>query len=236
MAQQNSGNKSRRFGCLQVLGIVAVAILVSSIATFFLVKTYLFPSAFKPVVLTSAEEKALTAKIEGLDSSGSGNGLKGSDTHSGKINAVPPETGGLLKAEPYSEKGLKREVVFTERELNGLLAKNTDLADKLAIDLSDDLISAKLRLPMDEAFPVLGGKILSLRSGVEFSFKNGKPVVILKGVTVIGIPVPNAWIGGIKNMDLVETFGSEAGFWKTFSDGIEDIKISEGLLRVKLKE
>ena len=141
-----------------------------------------------------------------------------------------------IEPEPYSEKGIKREIGFTERELNGLLAKNTDLAKKLAIDLSDDLISAKLLLPIDEDFPVLGGKILRLRSGIAFTYSKGKPVVILKGITIMGVPVPNAWLGGIKNIDLVKEFGADKGFWKTFSDGVEDLKIEEGRLKIKLKE
>lgn len=52
----------------------------------------------------------------------------------------------------------------------------------------------------------------------------------------MGVPVPNAWLGGIKNIDLVEKFGTEKGFWKTFADGVEDIKVEEGLLKIKLKE
>jgi hypothetical protein len=206
MTEQPSPEKNRRFGCLQVFGLVVVAVILASVLTFFMAKAYLFPSAFKPVQLTVTEEKTLAKKLEGLE------------------------------PEPYSEKGLEREVAFTERELNGLLAKNTDLADKLVIDLSDDLISAKLRLPVDEDFPILGGQILRVRSGVEFSSENGRPVVILKGVTVMGIPLPNAWLGGMKNMDLVETFGTETGFWKTFSDGIENVQVEKGLLRIELKE
>ncbi len=236
MAQQYSRNTPKRFGCLQVIGIVMVAVLVTAVATFFVAKAFLFPSAFKPVMLTPAEEKELTAKLEELEPSEVGNTLTVSNTRPGKSDAHPSETGGALEPESYSEEGLIREVAFTERELNGLLAKNTDLADKLVIDLSDNLISAKLRLPMDEDFPILGGKILRLRSGVEIAFKNGRPVIILKGVTVMGVPVPNAWIGGLKNMDLVEAFGAETGFWKTFSDGIENIHVEEGFLKIALKE
>ena len=129
-----------------------------------------------------------------------------------------------------------RSINFTERELNALLAKNTDLARKLAIDLSDDLVSAKLLLPVDKDFPVLGGKTLRVRTGVTFTYDKAKPVVILKGITIMGVPIPNAWLGGIKNIDLVKEFGAENGFWKTFSDGIEDIKVEEGLLKIKLKE
>ena len=59
---------------------------------------------------------------------------------------------------------------------------------------------------------------------------------MLKGITVMGIPIPNAWMGGIKNIDLVEKFGTEKGFWKAFSDGVEDVAVEEGLLKIKLKE
>jgi len=141
-----------------------------------------------------------------------------------------------LEPEPYSEKNVHREIIFTERELNALLAKNTDLARKLAIDLSDDLVSAKLLVPVDEDFPILGGKILRVRTGVVFTYDKGKPVVILKGITIMGVPMPNAWLGGIKNIDLVKEFGADKGFWKTFSDGVEDVKITEGHLKIRLKE
>ena len=226
----------KRFGCLQVFGLIVIAVIFAAGGTFFVLKAYLFPSGFKPVTLNATEEKVLAEKLENINlmegraSSQRGGAIK-KPSESGPLETKTP-----LEPEPFSENGLKREVSLTERELNGLLAKNTDLAQKLAIDLSDDLISAKLLLPVDEDFPIIGGKIIRLRSGMSFSYKNGKPVVILKGVTVMGIPVPNAWLGGIKNIDLIDKFGTQNGFWKTFSDGIEDIKVEEGLLKIKLKE
>jgi hypothetical protein len=225
----------KRFGCWPVVGLIVLAVIVTAGISFLLFKTYFFPSEFRPVVLNPAEEKVLAAKLEKIDSMGSGVAPRGkAAAKHNKSERPDPDT--PLEPEPYAEKGAKREIAFTERELNGLLAKNTDLATKLAIDLSDDLISAKLHLPIDEDFPVLGGKIVRLRSGVAFAYNNGKPVVMLKGVTIMGVPVPNAWLGGIKNIDLVEKFGTEKGFWKTFADGVEDIKVNEGLLMIELKE
>jgi hypothetical protein len=226
----------KRLGCLQVFGLMVIAVIITAGVTVLVFKTYFFPSEFKPVTLNPAEEKVLAAKLENLDSIRGGvTSHKNHDANiSSKSDRFDPNT--PMEPEPYSEKGIKREIGFTERELNGLLAKNTDLAKKLAIDLSDDLISAKLLLPVDEDFPILGGKILRLRSGMAFTYNKGKPVVILKGITIMGVPIPNAWLGGIKNIDLVEKFGAEKGFWKTFSDGVEDIKVEEGLLKIKLKE
>ena len=117
-----------------------------------------------------------------------------------------------------------------------MLANNTDLATMVAVDLADDLISARLRIPMDQDFPIFGGKTLRAAAGVELAFRNGKPVVILKGVKLMGVPIPNAWLGGLKNIDLVQEFGGDEGFWKLFSDGVESITTKDGLLNITLKE
>lgn len=226
----------KRFGCLQVFGLMAVAVIITAGATILIFKTYFFQSEFNPVTLNPHEEKVLTAKLEKLDSIGAGVNLHRKDILMKPSEADRFDSSATLEPEPYSEKSIKREIDFTERELNALLAKNTDLARKLVIDLSDDLVSAKLLLPVDEDFPVLGGKTLRVRTGVVFTYDNGKPVVILKGITIMGVPMPNAWLGGIKNIDLVKEFGADKGFWKTFSDGVEDIKIEEGHLKIRLKE
>lgn len=214
----NSTDTSRRFGCLQVVGIVMVAVIATLLITVWVVKSYLFVSEFNPVTLDPEEEQVLETKLKRLD-------------------VLETGTGDMsLEPEVYSEEGAKREINFTERELNALLAKNTDLARKLAIDLADDLVSIKLLVPMDEDFPMLGGKILRLKAGAEFAYRDERPVVVLKGVTIMGVPVPNAWLGGIKNIDLVKEFGTDEGFWKSFSEGVADIRIEEGRLRIKLKE
>lgn len=217
----------KKFGCLQVVAIILVTILVTAVLTFWAAKTYIFPSQFTPVTLTAQEESLLSNKLEQLDFS--------------KEKPATPETGeedlhAPLKPESYSEKDGSREISFTERELNAMLANNTDLATKVAVDLADDLVSARLRIPMDQDFPIFGGKTLRAAAGVEFSYRDAKPVVILKGVKLMGVPIPNAWLGGLKNIDLVHEFGGDEGFWKLFSDGVESITSKEGSLNITLKE
>ena len=239
--KENSNNTAskitdKRFGCLQVFGLIVVAVIITAGITILIFKTYFFPSEFKPVTLSPHEEQVLTAKLEKLDSIGADVNLHRKDNLKKPSKADRFDSSEALEPEPYSEKNVKRELIFTERELNALLAKNTDLARKLAIDLSDDLVSAKLLVPVDEDFPIFGGKILRVKAGMVFTYAKGKPVVIFKGITIMGVPMPNAWLGGIKNIDLVKEFGANKGFWKTFSDGVEDIKIKEGHLWIKLKE
>ncbi len=216
----------KRFSWLQLLAIVLVAMLVTIGITLWLVKVYLFPAEFTPVTLSSQEQQTLSKKLERLDPA---TASPGSATRS-----KPADDD--MTPEPYSEEGASREVRFSERELNALLASNTDLARKVAVDLSDDLVSAKILVPLDPDFPVFGGKTLRVRTGVEFAYQDGRPIVKLKGVSLMGVPLPNAWLGGLKNIDLVQEFGNDEGFWKAFSDGVDAVQVEEGNLMIKLKE
>ena len=117
-----------------------------------------------------------------------------------------------------------------------MLAKNTELANKLAIDLSDNLVSAKLLLDVDPDFPVLGGKTIKVTGGMELRLVNSRPSAVLKGISVWGVPLPNAWIGHIKNVDLVQEFGEAGGFWQALNEGVEKIEVRDGRLLIQLKE
>ena len=208
-------------GCLKTLGIMLITVIISVIATVFVINYYLFPKQLEPVELNQREESKLNQKLKHF-------GLPELSSSGSNPNALTPE--------PYSEVGAKREITFSEKELNAMLAKNTDLADKAAIDLADNLASVKMIIPLDPDFPILGGKTLKANAGAELAYANGRPIVILKGVSVWGVPIPNAWLGNLKNVDLVKEFGGDEGFWKSFSDGVENIHVSEGKLIIKLKE
>jgi hypothetical protein len=212
---------SKGFSVKQTLGVIALAMLITAVGTVFAIKILLFPAPFKPVTLSTTEEQQLSRKLtifEGFESE-------------------PEKTGNgdTLAPEPYSEDPDSRKVHFTEREINAMLAKNTDLADKLAIDLAKDMVSIKLLIPLDPDFPMLGGKTFKVKAGAELAYKDGRPVVKLKGVSLMGVPMPNSWLGGLKNIDLIKEFGADEGFWKAFADGVESIGVEEGSLKVELK-
>jgi hypothetical protein len=219
----NTGSATGRSGLRwsHIALIVIVTIAVTAGLTYWLLSQYLFLKEFEPVQLKPREEQVLNRKLQAI----------GIEVQSGTPAADTP-----LEPEPYSEVGARREVSFSERELNAMLAKNTDLAQKLAIDLSNDLVSAKLLVPLEEDFPMLGGKTLRVNAGVELAYQGSRPIVVLKGVSIMGVPIPNAWLGNLKNVDLVQEFGADQGFWKSFADGVEYIQVEDGRLLVKLKE
>jgi len=228
--------KSRSTSWTHIMGIVLLTILVTVGITYWILSTYIFAREFKTVALDTKEEQVLDEKLRvlGIDP---GTSLSGKPA---KASAKPVsdefDAQGNLKPMRYSEKGTKHEVFFSQRELNALLANNTDLAKKVAIDLSDDLVSARMLMPMDPDFPLLGGKTLRASAGVEMAYHDGKPIVVLKGVSIWGVPIPNAWLGNLKNIDLVGHYGTDQGFWKSFAAGVQDIRVEEGVLKIKLKE
>ncbi len=223
--------KTKGFSGKQVLLIVLVTLLVAIVCTYVVLQRYVFLKEFTPVSLSASETQELNQKLQVL-------GIQ-PDTRS---NTLSTDTGlqekeePNLEPEPYSEDSEKRKIKLSEKELNAMLANNTDLAKRLAIDLSENLASAKMLIPMDEDFPILGGKTLRVNAGLGISFINDKPVVILKGVSIMGVPIPNAWLGNLKNVDLVQEFGMESGFWKTFAAGVEYVNVQDGMLQIKLKE
>ena len=234
MEKQNesSGKPAKSFSGSQVFAIVLGVVLVTVVATLFVVRFFLFPAPFTPVELDEREKQKLAGKLERIEEA---SGVSLQDMFGG-VREDELTSDGYLKPEAYSEEGASREIYLSEREVNALLANNTDLARKAAVDLSENLVSAKLLVPVDPDFPVLGGKTIRVRAGLELAFREDRPVMKLKGISLMGIPLPNAWLGGMKNVDLIEEFGNEPGFWKGFSEGVEAVAVKEGRIFIRLKE
>ncbi len=230
--REDTGTPAGRYSGVQVFAMVLGAVVLAIVATVLVIRFFLFPAPFEPVELDDREKEALNLKLDRIEQA---SGISLTDLFGG---AGPDELtpDGHLKPEAYSEEGASREIFLDERELNALFAHNTDLARRLAIDLSDDLVSAKLLVPVDPDFPVLGGKTIRVKAGLELALRDGRPVVKLRGISLLGIPLPGAWLGGIKNTDLVAEYGRGEGFWKGFADGIDTLAVREGKLFLRLRE
>jgi hypothetical protein len=220
--------KQRSFGCWHVVAFVMAAIFVTALGTAWWVKHNIYASEFSPTKLSVGEQAALESKLERIEESGVPVRRKDAPD--------PVLPSGALAPVPYSEEGTRREISFTEKELNALIAKDPEAARRVAVDLSEDLVSIKLVLPVDEDVVLLGGKNLRLKMGLTLAYRDNKPVVALRGITLGGVPLPNAWLGNLKHKNLVEEFGGDAGFWEFFADGVENMQVKEGHILVKLKE
>ena len=162
----------------------------------------------QPVMLSSQEKIVVEAKIEA-------------------IQDIPKP------AEPKYEKGSK-EIVLTERELNGLLNENTALGKSVKFELATNAILARVETDLDPDLPIFGGKKLKARARFLVSSVPGKPSFVLDDVTVWGISLPNDWLAGMKGHDL---FGEILGGGKGGSiAGVKELKVESGRLIIKLAE
>ncbi len=215
--------EKKGFSGQQVLALIIGTILIVAAGTYFVVTSFLYPQPFVPVQLSQKEQQQLEQKLTRLE------------------NAAPEQTPqrdreGRLIPEPYTEDQAARTIRFSERELNSLLFSNTEMAESVALDLAKNLISIKMIIPVDPDFPVLGGQNLKIKAGAEIAYNNNKPVVIFRGLSIMGVPLPKAWLGDFKNVDLVEEFGTEQGFWQGFSEGVEALQVGDSYLQITLKE
>ena len=231
---------------LRTIIITVLITLFLVVGTYWLFTRYLFPTQFDPVDLSQQEtfllnNKLRSVKLPLIDSNSPSISSQQTMLSQRHQPAPASQVDNRLIPEPYSEVGAKREIIFSERELNAILAHNTELADKLVFDLSDNLISVKWLLPLDPEFPLLGGKTLKFTAGVEIAYRNQQPSVSFRGLSLWGVPLPNAWMGELKHINLVSEYSGGTGqnqmsFWHSFAAGIDHIKISDGKVFVKLKD
>jgi|GEM_PF-213233 len=203
-----------------------------------------------PVVLSEPEKRVLESKLEAV--SGEPIIVDGSHIERppelvmatvGEAEPGPAQDALAGVTDPELRRDLmsdedRRTVVFTEREINGFINHNTGLADQFYLHFANDAMVAKMAYTFHDDVPVLGGQEVKLRCalGARLDENTGELYVALQDVTVNGVPIPNAWLGDIKNRNLIEAAsGSEpSGFLKAFADGIEDISLENGQIRIRL--
>lgn len=214
---------------LPLLVLVLVVILVSVATTLWIARTWLFPQPFQPVTLSTAERVVLEQKLDVVS------GIAPSRTEDAAGSRRTPATGPLLP-EAYSERAGDRVIHFTQRELNAMIARNPDLAERVVLHLSDGLLSATMLITLPHDLPVFAGQTVRVATGLRLRHEQGRPIVAIEGVSVMGVPLPAAWLGGLKGQDLVGLHGGEGGLWGAFGDGVRDLRIEQGRLRVELAE
>jgi hypothetical protein len=164
-----------------------------------------FNRPIQPVKLTTQEKVAVEAKVEAIQK----------------------------PAEAQYEKGSK-EIVLTERELNGLLNEKTTLGKSVSFELVTNAIHARVETDLDPDLPVVGGKRLKAKAKFLVSDTPGKPSFIIDDVTVWGVSLPNDWLGGLKGRDIFsEILGGGKGGKVA---GVEEFKIESGRLIIRLAE
>ncbi len=193
-----------------LLALLAVLLLVGGLV-------WWFTRPIRPVVLSPEEKATVEAKLASIQSPAG-------------VPVTPPPAG---VPEPVYERG-KKDVILTEREINGLLNANTDLGQTLSFQFGTDAVLARYETDLDPDLPFLGGRKFKARAKFIVSEASGQPALIIDDLTIWGISLPNEWLGGVKGRNLLgEMLGSENG---GRLPGVESFSVRPGQLVIKLAE
>jgi hypothetical protein len=125
---------------------------------------------------------------------------------------------------------------LTEREINGLLNANTDLGKSVRLEFARDAINAYVVVPIPQDFPVGGGKMFRARSRFRMSLGNdGAPYAILDDVTVFGVSLPKAWLGGLKGENLLDQAAGQRN-GRPVLRGIKSLRVEPGALVLEVED
>jgi len=198
---------------LIVTSIILGSATLAAAGTAWWVKRNIYASPFSPVMLTSSEQTALDGKLEALKQSA----------------AAEP-----APVDPEIE---KRTLTLTDREINAFFEQQ-GLGEQIKVSLHSGGGTATFLLPLGAEGEVGNG--MTLRIGISLGAKmddNKKFALSISDVSVGGVPMPNAWLGNMKGLNLMADHPvSEDPAFKAFVAGIRDFQIKAGQLRVVLNE
>ncbi len=196
--------------CCILLGAATLAVA----STAWLVKRNVFASPFKPVALTAAESAVLTDKVAAL-----------------KQAAEAPAQA------PVDPEVAKRTLTLSEKEINAFLQQQ-GAGEQVKVALRDGGATATFLIPVGEGAEVGKGMTLRISASIDARMDDTRKFKLaITDVSVAGVPLPNAWLGGVKGLNLFndQTLTDEPAV-KAFVAGIRDFKLESGLLRIVLNE
>lgn len=190
--------------------LLALTVIITVLITLAAARTWIFEPDVDPVVLDSREQAQLEDKLKALQKSSG--------------------------PEKYSESQEDRVLYLTQRELNAIIARDPALAERLFFHLSEAKISATLLVDIPEDMPVFAGRRVEVTAGLQANYADGRPLLVVEGISLMGVPVPSAWMGGLKGKNLLELEGPGGDFARLFGQGVKDLRVEEGRLRIELAE
>jgi len=215
-----------RTGSCLIRGLVIVGIVI--VAVLLVVLWYNRP--IRPVVLTEPEKVVVEEKLAAMQAT-----AEEAETLPAQDGiATPVEDGNTPPADAEFDLPGKREIAFTDRELNGLLNEHTELGEQISFQFTPGKVLARIAAPLPDDIPVIGGTTMRARASFSVDVSGPSPMLALDDFSVWGVSIPNDWLGGIKNVNLLEeAFGVEEG---QGIPGVESLTFEKGRLLIRLKE
>lgn len=209
-----------------LLGCGALLLLVLMLAATVAVTIWWIQRPIRPVVLSPQEKIAVDGKIKELEGGTIPLGTQPPTAEKASPIATPTP-------DPRTYVPGSKTLKLTEREINGLLNLNTELGDKVRLEFATDAINAYMAIPVPQDFPIAAGTTIRMRGRFKVSIGGeGKPFAVLEDVTIFGLSLPKAWLGGIKGENLL----GEALGGQPVVHGIKSLKVEPGALVIEVED
>lgn len=216
VSQPNSGGWKKKV--LVITGIVLACCIITAGVTAWWVKYNFYASPLKPVQLSQPEAVVLDGKLKALEG----------QSAAVELPDVPVKTSEELADEQ------RRTILLTEREINAFLARQ-GIGEQFKIQLGNGGMSATMVAPIADDVPLLGGTSIRLRVALGAKMSSDHQCnVQVTDVSVGGVPLPNAWLGDIKGVNLLASNLEADPLVKRFLAGIKEFEIRDGSVRILL--
>ncbi len=218
------------YGCGTLIALLLVIIATVVITIWWIQRP------IKPVVLSAQEKAVVEQKLQHI---GAGNAPAPAPNLRAEADAPPPLAGADFAGNPAQDRTYtpgSKVLTLTEREINGLLNANTDLGQAVRLEFAKDAVNAYVAVRIPQEFPVGGGKMFRARGRFRVALGNdASPYAILEDVTVFGLSLPKAWLGGLKGENLIgQAMGERNG--KPILQGIKSLRVEPGALVLEVED
>ncbi len=214
------------YGCGTLLALALVIVATVAITIWWIQRP------IEPVVLSPQEKAVVDQKLQHLTAERSSSPVSNPKHPPGAISHPPNASQEPDRPYVPGSKVLK----LTEREVNGLLNANTDLGNSVRLEFARDAINAYVAIPIPKDSPIGAGKTFRARGRFALSLtSDGAPYAILEDVTVFGLSLPKAWLGGLKGENLLaDAAGRRNG--KPILQGIKSLRVEPGALVIEVED
>jgi hypothetical protein len=119
---------------------------------------------------------------------------------------------------------------LTEREIDALIARLPNLADKAYITLHDDRVQGQVSIPMPPN--IAAGRYLNGNATLNVSLQGGALIVNVLDIEVKGRPVPEFVLKAIRQKNFAQEIYQNPNAAETLSK-LESIQIHDGEVTIK---
>ena len=128
-------------------------------------------------------------------------------------------------------------LVLTEREINALLVKSGkvgELANHIHVSLEGDQVKGQVSIPLSKVSRLTKGRYLNGEATFDVSLENGVLIVTAREVQVKGKPLPETFMGAIRQENLAKDAYKDPKHAEALRK-VESLKVEDGRVIIKAR-